>query len=72
MKILLDECLPLDFRHSFLHHDAHTDERLSDDPTRCRSKPAPKYNQSYRTDDACPELACHELIKTHSDSPAEP
>jgi len=24
MKILLDECLPLDFRHSFPHHDAHT------------------------------------------------
>src|SRR5579864_4725407 len=24
MKILLDECLPLDFRHSFLAHDAHT------------------------------------------------
>lgn len=24
MKILLDECLPLDFRHSLLGHDAHT------------------------------------------------
>ena len=24
MKILLDECLPLDFRHSFPTHDAHT------------------------------------------------
>ena len=24
MKILLDECLPLDFRHSFTSHDAHT------------------------------------------------
>lgn len=24
MKILLDECLPLDFRHSFANHDAHT------------------------------------------------
>ncbi len=24
MKILLDECLPLDFRHSFPKHDAHT------------------------------------------------
>ncbi len=24
MKILLDECLPLDFRHSFPNHDAHT------------------------------------------------
>ena len=24
MKILLDECLPLDFRHSFPRHDAHT------------------------------------------------
>jgi predicted nuclease of predicted toxin-antitoxin system len=24
MKILLDECLPLDFRHSFPIHDAHT------------------------------------------------
>ena len=24
MKILLDECLPLDFRHSFTNHDAHT------------------------------------------------
>jgi hypothetical protein len=24
MKILLDECLPLDFRHSFPDHDAHT------------------------------------------------
>ena len=24
MKILLDECLPLDFRHSFPHHEAHT------------------------------------------------
>ena len=24
MKILLDECLPLDFRHSFPEHDAHT------------------------------------------------
>ena len=26
MKILLDECLPLDFRHSFPGHDAHTAE----------------------------------------------
>ena len=26
MKILLDECLPLDFRHSFPPHDAHTAE----------------------------------------------
>ena len=24
MKILLDECLPLDFRHKFPNHDAHT------------------------------------------------
>jgi predicted nuclease of predicted toxin-antitoxin system len=24
MKILLDECLPLDLRHSFPSHDAHT------------------------------------------------
>ncbi len=24
MKILLDECLPLDFRHSFTNHEAHT------------------------------------------------
>jgi predicted nuclease of predicted toxin-antitoxin system len=24
MKILLDECLPLDFRHSFASHDART------------------------------------------------
>jgi predicted nuclease of predicted toxin-antitoxin system len=24
MKILLDECLPLDFRHSFPNHVAHT------------------------------------------------
>jgi predicted nuclease of predicted toxin-antitoxin system len=24
MKILLDECLPLDFRHSFPGHEAHT------------------------------------------------
>jgi len=24
VKILLDECLPLDFRHSFPNHDAHT------------------------------------------------
>jgi len=24
LKILLDECLPLDFRHSFPTHDAHT------------------------------------------------
>jgi predicted nuclease of predicted toxin-antitoxin system len=24
LKILLDECLPLDFRHSFPKHDAHT------------------------------------------------
>jgi len=24
MKILLDECLPLDFRHSFPTHDTHT------------------------------------------------
>ena len=24
MRILLDECLPLDFRHSFPGHDAHT------------------------------------------------
>jgi predicted nuclease of predicted toxin-antitoxin system len=24
MKILLDECLPLDFRHSFPGHDTHT------------------------------------------------
>src|ERR1700680_3435083 len=26
MKILLDECLPLDFRHSFPNHEAHTAE----------------------------------------------
>jgi predicted nuclease of predicted toxin-antitoxin system len=26
MKILLDECLPLEFRHSFPGHDAHTAE----------------------------------------------
>ncbi len=26
MKILLDECLPLDFRHCFPNHDAHTVE----------------------------------------------
>jgi len=26
VKILLDECLPLDFRHSFPLHDAHTAE----------------------------------------------
>ena len=26
MKILLDECLPLDFRHSFPAHDAHSAE----------------------------------------------
>lgn len=26
MKILLDECLPLDFRHSFHRHEAHTAE----------------------------------------------
>lgn len=24
MKILLDECLPVDFRHSFANHDAQT------------------------------------------------
>jgi hypothetical protein len=24
MKILLYECLPLDFRHSFRHHEAHS------------------------------------------------
>jgi hypothetical protein len=24
MRILLDECLPLDFRHSLLNHDVHT------------------------------------------------
>ncbi len=24
MKLLLDECLPLDFRHSFPTHEAHT------------------------------------------------
>jgi predicted nuclease of predicted toxin-antitoxin system len=24
VKILLDECLPLDFRHSFSNHEAHT------------------------------------------------
>lgn len=24
MKILLDECLPLDFRHSFPIHEIHT------------------------------------------------
>ena len=24
MKILLDECLPLDFRHSFVGHEVHT------------------------------------------------
>jgi hypothetical protein len=24
MKILLDKCLPLDFRHSFSNHDTHT------------------------------------------------
>jgi predicted nuclease of predicted toxin-antitoxin system len=24
MKVLLDECLPLDFRHSFSTHEAHT------------------------------------------------
>ena len=26
MKVLLDECLPLDLRHSFPNHDAHTAE----------------------------------------------
>jgi hypothetical protein len=26
MKILLDECLPLDFRHKFPDHDTHTAE----------------------------------------------
>jgi len=26
MKILLDECPPLDFRHSFPGHDAHSAE----------------------------------------------
>ena len=26
MKILLDECLPLDFRHSFAPHEAHSVE----------------------------------------------
>jgi predicted nuclease of predicted toxin-antitoxin system len=26
MKILLDECLPVDFRHSFPGHDAHSVE----------------------------------------------
>ena len=26
MKILLDECLPIDFRHSFPSHEAHTAE----------------------------------------------
>jgi predicted nuclease of predicted toxin-antitoxin system len=26
MKILLDECLPVDFRHSFPGHDAHSAE----------------------------------------------
>src|SRR3954453_4264561 len=26
MKILLDECLPLEFRHSFPDHEAHTTE----------------------------------------------
>src|SRR5215471_6267458 len=26
MRILLDECLPIDFRLSFPHHDAHTVE----------------------------------------------
>jgi len=26
VKILLDECLPVDFRHSFAKHDAHTVE----------------------------------------------
>lgn len=24
MKVLLDECLPLDFQHSFPQHEAHT------------------------------------------------
>ena len=24
MKILLDECLPIDFRHSFPNHEIHT------------------------------------------------
>jgi len=24
MKVLLDECLPVDFRHSFLEHETHT------------------------------------------------
>ncbi len=26
MKILLDECLPVDFRYSFPSHDAHSAE----------------------------------------------
>jgi len=26
VKILLDECLPIDFRHSFPQHEAHTVE----------------------------------------------
>jgi predicted nuclease of predicted toxin-antitoxin system len=24
MKVLMDECLPIDFRHSFLRHEIHT------------------------------------------------
>jgi predicted nuclease of predicted toxin-antitoxin system len=27
VKVLLDECLPLDFRHSLAGHDVHTAER---------------------------------------------
>jgi predicted nuclease of predicted toxin-antitoxin system len=26
MKLLLDECLPVDFRHSFPNHETHTVE----------------------------------------------
>jgi hypothetical protein len=26
VKLLLDECMPLDFRHSFPDHDCHTAE----------------------------------------------
>jgi predicted nuclease of predicted toxin-antitoxin system len=38
MKILLDECLPLDLRHSFPSHDAHNVQwaglKGKQDPTR--------------------------------------
>ena len=63
MKILLDECLPVDFRFSFLQHDAHTVEwfgfkgkktRIAEGRRGCRLR-CPSDSGPRRTS---PEVSC--------------